>query len=254
MEKKGHTAAAAVLFILAVITVSFTEEPEKRRPFTIPLPLVTVLYDENNQFVEAFVTFNNTSEGWAIGMVDDRYVKDTRRERVDHFYRERVNSAYRISSFEAGVLERVGKKFEESLLLYERYLKGERWGRLLYLDSYYPSFFRSFFYLYCGAHNSMSALPKVTRVADSLYEESTVSPLSDRRISTWRANPEQVMKLRIAAKELAFQMKNWRQKVIRNPELDFRQDRSKAFRESYELFIRLYFNLPPASVIKKKIF
>ena len=250
---KGHTGAA-ILAILLAITCSFAEELEKRHPFTVRLPLITVLFDENNQFVEAFVTFGHTSEGWAIGPVDDRYVKDTRRERVDHFYRERPGSAFRISSFEASILDRVGKKFEESLVQYERLLKGERWGRLLYLDGYYPSFFRSFFYLYCGAHNSMSALPKVTLIADTLYEESTASPLSDRRISVWRANPEQVMKLRIAAKELAFQMKNWRQKVLTAPDIDFRQDRSKKFREAYELFIRLYFNLPPASVIKKKIF
>jgi hypothetical protein len=250
---KGHTTIA-VLLPLVIFTAIFAEEPVKPHPFSIPLPLVTVLFDEKDEFVEAFVTFGHTSEGWAIGPVDDRYVKDTRRERVDHTYRERINSAYRISTFEASVLDRVGKKFEETLMHYERYLKGGRWGRLLYLDFYFPSFFRSFFYLYCGAHNSMSALPKVTRVADSLYEEPPESSLSEQRIATWRANPEQVMKLRIGAKELAFQMKNWRQKAIRSTEIDFRQDKSKAFRESYELFIRLYFNLPPASVIRKKIF
>lgn len=250
---KAYTGAAISVFLLS-LTYSFAGELEKRHPFSIRLPLMTILFDENNQFVETFVTFGRTSEGWAIGPVDDRYVKDTRRERVDHFYRERTNSAFRISSFEASLLDRVGKKFEESLLQFERFLKGERWGRLLYLDGFYPSFFRSFFYLYCGAHNSMSALPRVTLIADSLYDESTESPLSDRRISTWRANPEQVMKLRIAAKELAFQMKHWRQKVLTATEIDFRQDRTKNFREAYELFIRLYFNLPPASVIRKKIF
>ena len=249
-------AGTSWLLIGLVTTLSFAGDGalQRRRPFHIPLPLITVLFDSDNQFIEAFVTFGSTSEGWAIGPVDDRYVKDTRRERVDHFYRERVNSAYRVSTFEATILERVGKKFEETLVTFERDLRAGRWDRLLYLDGYFPSFFRSFFYLYCGAHNSMSALPKVTRVADSLYEESTFSPKSDLRIATWRANPEQVLKLRIAAKELAFQMKNWRLRVLTVSETDFRQDRSKEFREAYELFIRLYFNLPPASVIKKKIF
>ena len=251
---KGKTTATAFIFIGLLVHFSSAVQPGKRHPFTIPLPLITTLFDSDNQFVEAFVTFGGTSEGWAIGPVDDRYVKDTRKERVDHFYRERINSAYRISTFEATLLERVGKKFEETLGIYERDLKNGKWDRLLYLDGYFPAFFRSFFYLYCGAHNSMSALPKVCRVADSLYEESTVSLKSDRRVGTWRANPEQVMKLRIAAKELSFQMKNWRLRVLTVPDTDFRQDRSREFRESYELFIRLYFNLPPASIIKKKIF
>ncbi|MBN1578393.1 MAG: hypothetical protein JW913_17660 [Chitinispirillaceae bacterium] len=237
-----------------MIKVCFSENLQKRHPFTLPLALITTLFDSDNQFVEAYITYGNTSEGWAVGMIDDRYVKDTRRERVDHFYRERPFSAYRLSPFEAKIIERVCKKFEETLAIYEKDLKYGRWSRLLYLDGYFPPFFRGFFYLYCGAHNSMSALPKVTRIADSLYEESLLSPKSDRRIMLWRLNPEQVVKLRIAAKELSFQMKEWRMRVLTIPEMDPRQDRSTKFREAYELFIRLYFNLPPASVIKKRIF
>jgi hypothetical protein len=225
----------------------------KRQPFTVPLPVMTTLFDGNGQFIETFVSFGG-QEGWAIGPVDDRYVKDTRRERVDHAFRELPTISYYLSPFEAKLIERVCKPFEETVLLYEKDLKYGRWGRLLYLDGYLPVFFRNFFYLYCGAHNSLSALPKVARIADTLYDESFTSPKSDARVNTWRANPEHVLKLRIAAKELAFQMKEWRTKVLASPENDPRQDRSKNFREAYELFIRLYFNLPPASVIRKKIF
>ena len=159
-----------------------------------------------------------------------------------------------LSPFETDVIGRVCKKFEETLVIYEKDLKYGRWGRLLYLDGYFTVYFRNFFYLYCGAHNSMSALPKVTRIADSLYDESFTSPKSDLRVSTWRANPEQIIKLRIATKELVFQMKEWRMRVLTVSEMDPRQDRSRKFREAYELFIRLYFNLPPASVIKKRVF
>ncbi len=232
----------------------FAVEPQKRQPFNIPLPTITTLFDNEKGFVEAFVVFDNSSEGWAIGLIDDRYVKDTRKERVDHFYRERPSSAYLLSPFEAKVLEEVCKRFEETLTIFEKDLKHGRWGRLLYLDAYFPSFFRNFFYLYGAAHNSLTALPKVTRISDSLYEESLLSLKSDERIGTWRANPEQVMKLRIATKELIFQMKEWRMRALTIPEIDPRQDRSRKFRETYELFIRLYFNLPPPSVIKKRIF
>jgi hypothetical protein len=234
--------------------VCFSNELQKRHPFPIPLALITTLFDSDNNFVEAFVTYGSSSEGWAIGLIDDRYVKDTRRERVDHFYRERPGSAYRLSPFEATVMEKVCKRFEETLIIYEKDVRYGKWGRLLYLDGYFPTFFRGFFYLYCGAHNSLSALPKVTRVADSLYDESMFSPKSDQRVNLWQMNPEQALKLRIAAKELAFQTKQWRMRVLTIPEMDPRQDRSKNFRESYELFIRLYFNLPPASIIKKRFF
>lgn len=236
------------------ISVSQADSTLKPRSFRIPLALITTLFDENNSFVEAFVTYGNTSEGWAIGMVDDRYVKDTKRERVDHFYRERRTSAHYLSPFEAKVLEEVVSRLEETCVIYEKDLKHQRWDRLLFLDSYFPTFFRGFFYLYSAAHNSFSALPKVTKIEDSLYDDAVMSPISERRIATWRANPEQVVKLRIAAKELVFQLKQWRIKVLTIPEIDPRQDRSKEMRESYELFIRLYFNLPPASVIKKRIF
>ncbi|MCX7726275.1 MAG: hypothetical protein N2053_05450 [Chitinispirillaceae bacterium] len=223
-------------------------------PFSIPLPLITVLF-ERDQFIEAFVTFNESNhEGWAIGLLDDRYVKDTRSERVDHFYRERINSAYRISPFEAQVMERVCKKFEETLIIFERELKNHKWEKLLYLDLYFPPFFKGFFYLYCGANNSLTALPEVTKISDSLYEENTILTKSRRRILLWKNNPEQIMKLRIAAKELVYEMKEWRKNLHSEPEFDPRKSRSKKFIETYELFIRLYFNLPPQSVIKNRGF
>jgi len=251
MNKK--TIIAAMIIAGSAASSLTALDPIKRKPFHVPLPLITLLFD-GTTFDEAFVTFGNTGEGWAIGPVDDRYVKDTPRERIDHFYREHATSAHYISPFEAQVLERVSKKFEETLTIYERDLKGGNWERLVYLDEQLTVFMRGFFYLYCASYNSFSALPKVTRVADTLYEETPNSIKSDRRVITWRENPEQVVKLRIAAKELQFQMKQWRSKALANTEYDPRQDNTKQFRETYELFVRLYFNLPPASVLRKKIF
>jgi len=247
------TITAAVLISGVLISTIFSEEALKPHPFRVPLALITILYDDNKEVIETFVTFDGSSEGWAIAAIDDRYVKDTRRERVDHFHRERINSAYRITQFEASVLEKTGKSLEETLGIFEKDLKNSKWDRLLYLDQYFPLFFRGFFYLYCGAHNSPSALPKVTKIADTLFDESMNSPKSIDRITIWSNNPEHAIKLRIAAKELAFQLKQWRMRILTIPDTDFRQDRSKSLRESYELFIRLYFNLPPA-VLKKKTF
>lgn len=243
-----------------ILSVVFTgshlsaESPLKRKAYSIPLPIVTLVFDSKNDFEEVFITYAGSSEGWAVGTVNDRYVKDTRQERVDHFYRELVTSCHYVSPFEAKVIEKVCKKFEEALTVYERDLKNGSYDRLYYLDSYFPVFFRGFFYLYCASHNSFSALPKVTRVPDSLYDQTGNSPKSEQRILTWKANPEHVVKLRIATKELLFQMKKWRTEELSDAEIDPRRDKAKEFRETYELFIRLYFNLPPASVIRKKIF
>lgn len=240
--------------LLYFLYISSSGEDLVPHPFNIPLPLITVLF-EKDQFIEAFVTFNESNhEGWAIGLIDDRYVKDTHKERVDHFYRERINSAYRISPFEAQIIDRVCKKFEETLIIFEKDLKNKRWERLLYIDLYFPTFFKGFFYLYCGAYNSLSALPEVTKISDHLYEENTISPKSKKRVLLWKNNPEQVMKLRIASKELIYEMKNWRKSLLLQPESDPRKSRSQKFSETYELFIRLYFNLPPHSVIKNRNF
>ena len=155
------TTLFLLLSVVLMAKVCSAAELQKRHAFNIPLALITTLFDSDNQFIEAFVTYGNSNEGWAIGPIDDRYVKDTRRERVDHFYRERPASAYQLSPFEAKIMEQVCKRFEETLVIYEKDLKYSRWSRLLYLDAYFPAFFRNFFYLYCGAHNSLSALPKV---------------------------------------------------------------------------------------------
>lgn len=239
---------------LLTVTLYGEEKLEKRHAFSVPLATVTTLFDGDSAFVEAFVTYGRMNEGWAIGPIDDRYVKDSRRERVDHFYRELATRAYLLSPFEAKVMEQVCKSYEETLTLYERYLKNGKWDRLCYLDGYFPTFFKGFFYLYSSSFNSFSALSRVTHIADSLYEPTLTSFKTDQRIVTWRENPEHIVKLRIAAKELAFQMKNWRKRELAIPDGDAHGDKSKKFREAHELFVRLYFNLPPASLLRKKIF
>lgn len=58
-------------------------------------------------------------------------------------------------------------------------------------------------------------------------------------------NSDHVMKLRISAKELVFQIEQWQEKELDNPKRDAWEDNSRKFAEFYDLFIRLYFNLPP---------
>ena len=206
---------------------------------------MTAAFNDNGDLDEVFVTFQGSDEGWALGRGDDRYVKDGKKMRIDHAQKETPAQAYLLSPFEAKVLSNVCDKLVQTLEHLEKDLKGNNWDRLLYLDSYFPSFLKNFYYLNCAARNSMQALPASTCIDDSLYETRTDSPKSDQRISKWRDKPDHTIKLRIAAKELVFQIQQWQNKELDNSRRDVWEDNSKKFVESYELFIKLYFNIPP---------
>jgi hypothetical protein len=218
---------------------------EKRQPFQVPLAILTPAFSSDGKFEEVFVTFEGRHEGWAVSLADDRYVKDTKRIRIDHTYRETPTQYYLISPFEAEVMNRVCLSWEATLKAFERQLKNDELGKSLYLDAYFPPFLKGFYYLFCSSKCSFSALPQVTNINDSLFDNSFNSEKSDKRITIWRSNHEHIIKLRIAAKELDYQIDKWRKTDLDNPSRDAWEDHSKEFISSLELFVRLYFNLPP---------
>jgi len=219
---------------------------EKRSAYDIPLALLSPRFNPDGTLDEVFVTFGSESEGWAISCLDDRYVAVNMNglTRKDVVYREEPEYAQLITPFEAEVLDKVCQSFIKTLQIYERDLAGFRGDRLRYLDPHFISFFRNFHHLVCAARNSPNALPRDTYIEDSLYEISDTSEKTDKRIELWRENPDQIIKLRIASKELIFQIKQWQKKELRNAKRDVWEDNSKKFVEIYELFLRLYFNIP----------
>jgi hypothetical protein len=217
---------------------------QKRKPFNIPLPHMTYMYDSAKTSFEIFVAYEGSREGWGIGSGNDRYVKDTRKLRMDHTYRELPSQAMFISTFEAGVLADVCNRFSETLLMFEKDLKSKRWEKCLFLDAYLPNFLRRFSILMCAGLANRDALPLVTRIDDTLFECSEKSFKSDKRINIWRADSSHYMKLRIASKELAYQLNRWRTNVLLNTERDLWDNKSDDLISMYELFVRLYFNLP----------
>lgn len=235
----------SLFFQVVIITIicNFYVEAEKRKPFSIPLPLITASF-RDSLIEEVFVSFGDSHEGWAIAPGNDRYVKDDRKIRLDHTYLESVTQTRLLSNFEASLLNRVCESFSETLEIFERDLNSSRWGRCLYLDYWMPVFIRNFYYLFSVARNSNDLLPQVICVADSLYDTSPNSTISDMRIDYWRKNPDHVLKLRITVKELIFQIRLWQQKELANPNRDVLADHSKEFIRTLELFTRLYFNLP----------
>lgn len=229
--------------VILTIICNFYVEAEKRKAFSVPLPLLTASF-RDGLIEEVFVSFEDSHEGWAITPGNDRYVKDDRKIRLDHTYRESVTQTRLLSNFEASLLNRVCESFSETLEIFERDLNSSKWGRCLYLDYWMPVFIRNFYYLFSVARNSNDLLPKVICVADSLYDTSPNSTISDIRIDYWRKNPDHVLKLRITVKELIFQIKSWQQKELANPQRDVLADHSKGFIQALELFTRFYFNLP----------
>ena len=240
------------LFFICILSTSFLFTPfalEERDPFTIPLPHLFVRFDDRSgNLDEVFIAYDSEKEGWAIANFDDRYTKYSNKRQIDHVYKEHGNIAYQLSDFEAQQLNKICESFVYTLMLFDRYLERQRWDRLLYLDGYFPAFFQGFYYVMQAARGSKDFLPRVTCIADSLFDKSVNSPKSDRRIIYWRKNPAHLTKLRIVTKELIFQAGEWQDKELNNAERNGYLNSNIKFKEIYELFIRLYFNLSSSGI------
>lgn len=228
----------------------FAYEPLERKAFSVPLAVLTALHEGDGRLIEVFVTFEGSNEGWAIGPVHDRYVKDRRKERIDHLYKEIPTQAYLLSPFEVEVMDKVCDSFRKTLRIFERDIKWQRWGKCLYMDPIFCFFMKNFHKMYCASKNNINGLPRVTSISDTLFDSSMVSPLSEARINKWRSDKDHQLKLRISARELEFQIENWQKKELSNKKRDPLKDYSREFRKVYEVFVRLYFNLPPKAVKK----
>jgi hypothetical protein len=229
---------------MTAIQANDESQLQRRKPFYIPLPHLTYLSDSGGASFEVFVAYEGSRDGWGISTGNDRYVKDSRKMRLDHTYRELPSQAMFISNFEAGVIAEVCDRLSETLIIFEKELKGKRWDKCLFFDAYFPNFLKRFHYLVCAALASEEALPVVTRIDDTLFECSENSIKSDRRVDVWKTDSSKCMKLRIATKEFAFQLNKWRSGELLNAERDPWENKTGELFTVYELFVRLYFNLP----------
>jgi hypothetical protein len=217
---------------------------EKRSAFDIPLPYLCLSLNSDSTLDEVFVSFGHDLEGWGISPINDRYVNNSSSVHKESVYKELPEYAQLLSPFETKVLDRVCESFIATLQTYENDLANSRWDRLRYLDPYFNSFFRGFFHLYNAALKATDLLPPVVYIDDSLLTSLSDSAKTDQRIAMWQHTPDHSIKLRIAAKELIFQIKQWQKKELRNVKRDVWEDKSWDFLKAYELFIRLYFNIP----------
>jgi len=238
----GPFARASVAAVL-LCAAPLAGEPAPRRAFPIPLVVLTTALDASGNCTEVFAGFEGSREGLAVGPVNDRYARDTPRERLDIDEIEAAGQTHLVSQFEAKVLAIAVGSLEKGLDVFERDLKNGSWDRLHYYDTFLSLFLHGFRHMLVAAKRDPGLFSPAARIDTALVASTFTAPVTDRRIAAWRATPDHVLKLRIAAKELAYQAKLWRKNELENPKRDPWDDGSKKFRAAYELFVRLYFNL-----------
>jgi hypothetical protein len=210
-----------------------------------------VSFDEHSHaFEKVKVSFDSdddpATEYVFIGPLSDYEIKNTRDGIQKKIHPEIADKAFIISDFEAKILNKTCKLFVNTLEIFEKDLQRQRWDRCLYLDSYFPRFLKGFYYLYCAARNSPYALPKSACPSDSLYDISLNSPKSDARIiGTWRQKPDHILKLRIITHELIYQIKEWQNKELDNPNRNVEVPGGKKFEEAFTAFVKVYFGIGP---------
>ena len=216
-----------------------------RTPFQIPLSNISYTPAHDTVAEKVCIWFDKVNEWWEVSHSIQKHIKEKNMTTEEEVFRKPTTQAFLLSPVEAQLLNKICKTLIKTLEGFDHDLKNNRWDKCLYLDSFLASFFHEFYYLYTLCRSSIKALPPVTNITDSLYDRSPESPKSDKRILQWRKTKDHVIKLRIAAKELVYQIKQWQKKELEDVEKMSWEDQSGDFVHAYEMFIRLYFNLAP---------
>jgi len=213
-----------------------------RTSYSVPLARLSVRVDEETNRAERVrVSFDGSDDYANIGPLNDEMVERTRLGRETVVYREPWQVAGSITEFEGEQFYEVVERLVETLEGFEEDLHKSRWGRIHYLDGFLPRFLRGFYFLYDAMVCHQKGLPRVALVPESAFDVSLASPKTDKRVAEWRSRSDYIIKLRIVAKELAYQFEEWMKKAKRDPQRPLSPEVIKA----YTLFIRIYFNLPP---------
>ncbi|MBN2189526.1 MAG: hypothetical protein JW699_08725 [Chitinispirillaceae bacterium] len=254
----GTRAWVALLYVCTCAyaqQLDLSEALQPREEFPLELPKLFVsIDDETREFDGVRVSLPpDFKDQVFIGTYDDLYIKNTSNGREKTQYRELPEKAAFLSKFEAKYLIKVNTCFLSALEDFEKLLQKNNWGRCLYFDAYFPHFLSGYYSLVGAARNSESALPFGARVPEEAFDVSQCSPKTDARINRWKGSLDTIIKLRIASKELANQLKAW------GKSLDKIKDNEdavtpKEMEDALVVFVRVYFGLKPSStaVVKKR--
>lgn len=252
------SAGMPVLFVLSTMYAQTdpgiqTLQLLPREKYSLTIPKISInIDDETRDFDGVRIIFTGSKDQVFIGTYDDMYIKNASHGSEKTLHRETPEKAGFLSKFEIKMLMKVNDGLVAELETLEKYLQKERWGRCCYLDAFFPHFLNGYFHLLYAARNSSSVLPRTARIPEDIYDISLSSSKTDARISQWRSSADHLIKLRIAGKELAYQIKEW-QKMLGKAKDNVDIVSSRDFEDAFVIFIRVYFNMkPPSPVITKK--
>lgn len=252
--RAGSVLLCAVSFSYAQagsLTQALQLQP--REEYTLALPKLFISVDgETQEFDGVRITLPpDYNDQVFIGTYDDQFIKNTSKGREKTLYRELPEKAAFLSKFESKYLIKVNDYFIAALEGLEENLQKNSWGRCLYLDVYFPNFMNGYYSLMDAARNSDCALPLGAKVPAEEYDVSQRSPKTDARINRWKSSLDTIIKLRIASKQLAMQLKTW-QKSLEKAKDNEDAVTPKEMEDAFVLFVRVYFGLKPAAPVAVK--
>lgn len=217
-----------------------------REAFSVPLAKIGTGYDKATEEVDQVrITFNGSDNQYIISRFDDVMITNPRTNLRKTIYRESADKAYCLSNFEMKCLQRVFSSLIATLVIFEHDLAEQRWGRLVYLDAYFPRFLHGLQLAVCTARNSADPSFSSSYIADSDYEVSLYSEKSDSRINWWIAHPAYTLQLRFVAKELTYQIKILQKKMMTNDKKQCEETPWRSYDDAFNLFAKVYFNKYP---------
>lgn len=235
--------------VFAVFSFSaFSSDLSTRVPYNLAIPKISIGFEKDSKTCSRVrIFFDKSDDFYVITQTDDMFVKVGRNGQEKKVYREPEYKAYLITDFEAAQIDKVCTGFITILEQFEKDLRNENWGKCLYLDAFLPNFLNGFYYMMLMAKAASDDVPSDAKIDEKLYDISLTSSKTEDRIRTWCASMEYIVSLRIAAKELAYELKNWQKKELTNPKRDPEISQDSGMFKSLVFFEKLYFNKAKAS-------
>lgn len=217
---------------------------EKRQEFSIPLAKISVGKDSiTNQYIRAKIVYSDEKEQSIITGENDIAIKITNKGSEKSLFREDASRSFLLSEFESQQIGKVCKSLIQTLEIFERDLKDTNFDHIRYLDGYFPKFLKNLKILLLLARNDTDFRQIHQLIPDTLFDVSLNSPKTDERIKRWQLQKEYLMKLRISAKELAYQLKLWESKELSGKQVPD-VTKSAEVEQILDLFIKVYFGPP----------
>ncbi len=222
---------------------AYSTDLSTRVQYNLAIPKISIGFDKDAKTCSRVrIFFDKADDFYVITQTDDMFVKVGKNGQEKKVFREPESKAYQLTDFEVTQIDKVCKGFITTLEQFEKDLQNENWGKCLYLDAFFPNFLNGFYYMMLMAKAGSEDVPSDARIDDALYDISLTSSKTENRIRTWCASMEYIVSLRIAAKELAYELKSWQKKELTNSKRDPEISQDSGMFKSLVFFEKLYFN------------